>query len=87
MVADAHRVLAEPAPYVVRNAGAYTDPALLQDLGVGDRIIDLYAVSAAARAAVFMPGASPPPCTTAIRRGRSGGATLGSASASAVLQP
>ena len=29
-----------------------------------------------------MPGASPPPCTTAIRRGRAGGATLGNASAS-----
>lgn len=55
VVADAHRVLAEPAPYVVRNAGAYADPARLQELGVGDRIIDLYAVSEAARAAVFAP--------------------------------
>lgn len=55
IVADAHRVLSEPAPYVVRNAGVYTDPAQLQELGVGDRIIDLYAISEAARAAVFTP--------------------------------
>lgn len=55
IVADAHRILQKPSPYVVRHAGVYADPASLTELGVGDRIIDLYAISPAARAAVFTP--------------------------------
>jgi len=41
--------------YVVRSAGKYVDPASMKDLGIGDRIIDLYAISEAARSAIHAP--------------------------------
>lgn len=58
IVADAHAVLARPAGYVVRDKGQYVDPAQMSGLQPGHRIIDLYAISPAAREAVFTPRVS-----------------------------
>ncbi|MBQ0934410.1 phytanoyl-CoA dioxygenase family protein [Ideonella paludis] len=58
IVADAHRVRSNPGDYVVRDKGAYINPAHIEEFHLGHRIIDLYAVSAAAREAVFTPRAS-----------------------------
>jgi phytanoyl-CoA hydroxylase len=58
IVADAHRVRAYPEDYVVRDKGAYINPAQMGEFHLGHRIIDLYAVSQAAREAVFTPRAS-----------------------------
>ena len=55
IVNDTQRCLETPEGYVVRNAGKYVDPASLSVLGRGDRVIDLYGVSAAARAAILHP--------------------------------
>lgn len=58
IVADAHRVFQEPEHYVVRDKGQYVNPAKMDEFRLGHRIIDLYAVSAAAREAVFTPRVS-----------------------------
>lgn len=52
---DTDRALNVPQDYVIRNAGKYVDPASLSKLGQGDRVIDLYGVSAAARSAALHP--------------------------------
>lgn len=48
-------IFSDPEKYVVRNAGKYVDPVDLPSLGIGDRIIDLYGVSPAARQAIHSP--------------------------------
>lgn len=54
IINDVNSVYDSPENYVVRNRGIYVDPAELSGgLGVGDRIIDLYSISNAARKAVF----------------------------------
>lgn len=58
VVADAHSVMRDPARYVVRDKGQYVDPAQMTEFHLGHRIIDLYAVSPAAREAVFTPRVS-----------------------------
>lgn len=58
IVADAHAVMREPSHYVVRDKGQYVDPSKMREFRLGHRIIDLYAVSPAARAAVFTPRVS-----------------------------
>jgi phytanoyl-CoA hydroxylase len=47
-----------PDRYVVRREGKYVDPADVKSLGPGGRVIDIYGVSKAARAAVFQPPVS-----------------------------
>ena len=46
---DTHAIFKAPERFVVRDKGVYIDPAGIQELNLGHRIIDLYAVSAAAR--------------------------------------
>lgn len=58
VVADAHSVMRHPTRYVVRDKGQYVDPAQMTEFHLGHRIIDLYAVSPAAREAVFTPRVS-----------------------------
>jgi phytanoyl-CoA hydroxylase len=58
IIDDAHGFRDDPQHYVIRNKGVYTNPAELSELGIGDRIIDLYGVSEAARSAVFTPRVS-----------------------------
>jgi phytanoyl-CoA hydroxylase len=58
VVADAHAVMAHPNRYVVRDKGQYVDPSQMTEFRLGHRIIDLYAVSPAAREAVFTPRVS-----------------------------
>jgi len=48
---DAYRE--RPAEVVMKNAGAYVDPATVEAMGRGDRMIDLYGRSPAAREAIF----------------------------------
>jgi len=55
VLADTRSIFQEPERYVVRDKGAYVDPVQIRELNVGHRIIDLYAISAAARDAVFAP--------------------------------
>jgi len=58
IVADAHAVMRTPTHYVVRDKGQYVDPVQMTEFHLGHRIIDLYAVSRAAREAVFTPRVS-----------------------------
>jgi len=53
--ADAQALLTKPERYVVRDKGAYVDTTRIREVGIGHRIIDLYAVSPAARDAIFAP--------------------------------
>lgn len=55
IIADTENVYRTPEDYVVRCAGKYKDPTTIERLGFGDRIIDLYAISPAARAAIHSP--------------------------------
>ena len=49
ILADKNRIFADPQAFVLKSQGAYADPLALQKLGRGERVIDLYAVSDAAR--------------------------------------
>ena len=53
ILADAHGIYDRPENYVLKGQGKYLDPAELTKLNRGNRIIDLYAVSAAARDAIM----------------------------------
>lgn len=53
--ADIASYRAEPERIVMKRAGAYVDPAEIETMGRGDRMIDLYGRSAAARSAIFAP--------------------------------
>lgn len=58
IVEDTIAVYANPRRYVLKYQGAYVDPVGLEALGRGHRIVDMYAVSPAARRAVFAPPVS-----------------------------
>lgn len=53
VVADTQRVHTDPARYVLKEKGKYIDPATVPELGIGHRVVDLYAVSSAARDAIY----------------------------------
>lgn len=53
--ADARALQMHPERYVVRDKGAYVDTTQIGEVGIGHRIIDLYAVSPSARDAIFAP--------------------------------
>jgi hypothetical protein len=55
ITADTLGLLAHPERCILKNKGRYVDAGGLESLGIGDRIVDLYAVSAAAREAIFCP--------------------------------
>ena len=55
IISDTEKCLEVPAEYVLRNAGVYIDSADLETLGLGDRVIDLYGISKAARQGVHSP--------------------------------
>ena len=55
IIADKNRVFAEPEKFVLKHKGQYTDPCTLEALDRGDRIVDLFAISPAARDAIAAP--------------------------------
>lgn len=55
IVADKERIYSEPERFVLKNKGNYMDPIELTKLDRADRIVDLYAVSEAAREAIGAP--------------------------------
>lgn len=58
IVADTLAIHAEPDRFVLKNKGAYVDPVDLDGLNRGHRIVDIYAISGAARRAIFAPRVS-----------------------------
>ncbi len=55
IIADKERIYTEPEKFVLKNQGKYCDPFDLKKLDRADRIVDLYAFSEAARAAIGAP--------------------------------
>jgi phytanoyl-CoA hydroxylase len=55
ITADLGQIGEHPERFILKKAGAYLDPLGHGPLGVGDRIIDIYGASAAAREATFRP--------------------------------
>lgn len=53
VVADTQRIHSEPSRYVLKEKGRYIDPSTVPQLQLGHRVVDLYAVSAAAREAIY----------------------------------
>lgn len=55
ILADIKGIYSHPKDYILKNKGKYIDPEDLNKLGRADRIVDLYAVSRAAREAIMEP--------------------------------
>ena len=55
IISDTEEARNNPTAFVLRNAGKYIDPSELSALGVGDRVIDIYGASKAARSAIHAP--------------------------------
>ena len=53
ILADVRGIFDRPENYVLKSKGKYSDPSELKELTRGCRIIDLYAISAAAREAIM----------------------------------
>ena len=55
ILADKNGIYDDPEDYVLKNSGTYLDPVELKKMDRADRLIDLYAVSPAARDAIAAP--------------------------------
>lgn len=55
ILADKDQMFARPKNYVMKRGGAYFDPSQAEQLNRGDRVLDLFAVSKAARDAITHP--------------------------------
>ena len=58
IIADKNRIYAEPEKFVLKKTGSYIDPVTLEKLDRAHRVVDLFAISRAARDAISAPQVS-----------------------------